>query len=68
VCGVRVASGSNGDDTNLSFAEDQWSSMLMRAQKMDDLVTRHSAIMDHSKGNGFTVTLPSKSVVALEVE
>jgi alpha-L-arabinofuranosidase len=76
----RIASGSNGDDTNwtevlmrnvgsrmnglslhyytlptgdwkkkgsdLNFAEDEWFSTLMRAQKMDDLVTRHSAIMD----------------------
>ncbi len=76
----RVASGSNGDDTNWTevlmrnvgtrmnglslhyytlptgnwshkgsstdFDEAEWFSTLSRAIKMDDLVTRHSAIMD----------------------
>ncbi len=76
----RIASGSNGDDTNwtevlmknvgkrmnglslhyytlptgnwknkgsdLAFSETEWFSTLQRALKMDDLVTRHSAIMD----------------------
>jgi alpha-L-arabinofuranosidase len=76
----RVASGSNGDDTNWTevlmrnvgtrmnglslhyytlptgnwshkgsstdFDESEWFSTLSRAIKMDDLVTRHSAIMD----------------------
>jgi alpha-N-arabinofuranosidase len=76
----RVASGSNGDDTNWTevlmrnvgtrmdglslhyytlptgdwkhkgsateFTESEWFSTLKNAQHMDDLVTRHSAIMD----------------------
>jgi alpha-N-arabinofuranosidase len=77
----RIASGSNGDDTNWTevlmknvgarmnglslhyytlpsgnnwqhkgsateFGEDEWFSTLKNAQRMDDLVTRHSAIMD----------------------
>ena len=76
----RIASGSNGDDTNWTevlmknvgqhmnglslhyytlptgnwkkkgsateFGEDEWYATLSRALRMDDLVSRHSAIMD----------------------